>query len=166
MYKAKWLGFSAGVPGKVVTPSSPTYCLSPPPPHPFLTTSFMATPAKWNCIWNCNWRDFLSSWNGISFFCDDHITQPEDIQLYTDATPSIGFRGHYGGRLFTSDWPPERFSLSPSSPCTNCAPLSSLSFFGGTNGPKSYLHPLGQPHCHQYHKQRTFTFIGHHEIHP
>ncbi|XP_030292106.1 uncharacterized protein LOC115592964 [Sparus aurata] len=61
------------------------------------------------------WRDFLSSWNGISFFYDDHVTQPQDIQLYTDAAPSVGFGGYYGGRWFTSAWPPELSSLSPSS---------------------------------------------------
>ncbi|XP_029904174.1 uncharacterized protein LOC115356996 [Myripristis murdjan] len=61
------------------------------------------------------WRDFLSSWNGVSFFYDDHLTQPEDIQLYTDAAPSIGFGGYYGGKWFASKWPPEMFSLSHSS---------------------------------------------------
>ncbi|KAG1935441.1 hypothetical protein F2P79_019279 [Pimephales promelas] len=34
------------------------------------------------------WQQFLSSWNGISFFYNDYVTQPEDIQLYTDAAPS------------------------------------------------------------------------------
>ena len=33
------------------------------------------------------WHQFLSSWNGISLFYDDHITQPEDFQLFTDAAP-------------------------------------------------------------------------------
>ncbi|XP_075935401.1 uncharacterized protein LOC142935139 [Anarhichas minor] len=39
------------------------------------------------------WHQFLSFWNGISFFYDEHITKLEDIQLYTDAAPSIGFGG-------------------------------------------------------------------------
>ncbi|XP_026063506.1 uncharacterized protein LOC113046764 [Carassius auratus] len=66
------------------------------------------------------WQKFLSSWNGISFFYNDYITQPEDIQLYTDAAPSTGFGGYYGGRWFASEWPPEfshlvQQSVSPSS---------------------------------------------------
>ncbi|KAK1881182.1 Protein THYLAKOID ASSEMBLY 8-like chloroplastic [Dissostichus eleginoides] len=39
------------------------------------------------------WQDFLSSWNGISFFYDDFITKPEDIQLFTDAVHSSQFTG-------------------------------------------------------------------------
>lgn len=53
------------------------------------------------------WQQFLSSWNGISFFYNDYVTQPEDIQLYTDAAPSTGFGGYYSGRWFASEWPPE-----------------------------------------------------------
>ena len=44
------------------------------------------------------WHQFLSSWNGISFFYDDHVTDADDIQLYTDAAPSVGFGGYYGSR--------------------------------------------------------------------
>ena len=61
------------------------------------------------------WHQFLSSWNGISFFYNDHVTKPEDIQLFTDAAPSIGFGGYYGGRWFSATWPPELSSLTPSS---------------------------------------------------
>ncbi len=53
------------------------------------------------------WQQFLSSWNGISFFNNDYATQPEDIQLYTDAAPSTGFGGYYSGRWVASEWPPE-----------------------------------------------------------
>uniref|UniRef100_UPI003AAD8AB9 uncharacterized protein n=1 Tax=Centroberyx gerrardi TaxID=166262 RepID=UPI003AAD8AB9 len=74
------------------------------------------------------WQHFLSSWNGISFFYDDFITQPEDIQLYTDAAPSIGFGGYYGGRWFASAWPSEFKSLdsesrSPSSALHELYPI-------------------------------------------
>ncbi|XP_067451991.1 uncharacterized protein [Thunnus thynnus] len=69
------------------------------------------------------WRDFLSSLNSVSFFYDDHLTQPEDIQLYTDAAPSIGFDGYYGGRWFASEWPPEMSSLSPSSALYELYPI-------------------------------------------
>ncbi|XP_078026549.1 uncharacterized protein LOC117258356 [Epinephelus lanceolatus] len=74
------------------------------------------------------WQHFLSSWNGISFFYEDYLTQPEDIQLYTDAAPSKGFGGYYGGRWFASAWPPEFSSLgsessSPSSALHELYPI-------------------------------------------
>ena len=74
------------------------------------------------------WQDFLSSWNGISFFYDDFITKPEDIQLFTDAAPSIGFGGYYAGRWFSSTWPPEftalnSQTLSPSSALHELYPI-------------------------------------------
>nr|XP_033955088.1 uncharacterized protein LOC117458605 [Pseudochaenichthys georgianus] len=58
------------------------------------------------------WQDFLSSWNGISFFYDDFITKPEDIQLFTNTAPSIGIGGYYAGRWFSSTWPPEFTALN------------------------------------------------------
>lgn len=67
------------------------------------------------------WPHFLSSWNSISFFYNDFITEPEDIQLCTDLTPSIGFSGYYGGRWFSSAWPPEFDSLDSESPSPSSA---------------------------------------------
>nr|XP_033493145.1 uncharacterized protein LOC117263659 [Epinephelus lanceolatus] len=61
------------------------------------------------------WQQFLSSWNGISFFYDDFITHPKDIQLYTDAAPSVGFGGYYGERWFAAAWPSEFESLDAES---------------------------------------------------
>ena len=58
------------------------------------------------------WLFLLQHWNGISFFYEDAILVPEDLQLFTDAAPSIGFGGFYGGRWFASQWPPEFASLS------------------------------------------------------
>ncbi|XP_069022825.1 uncharacterized protein [Embiotoca jacksoni] len=53
------------------------------------------------------WLHLLSNWNGITFFYDDQLSNPEDIQLYTDAAPSAGFGGHYGRRWFSAEWPIE-----------------------------------------------------------
>ncbi|KAE8289472.1 hypothetical protein D5F01_LYC11173 [Larimichthys crocea] len=61
------------------------------------------------------WHHFLSTWNGISFFYDDHITKPEDIQLFIDAAPSAGFGGFYAGKWFAAAWPREFPSLPNSS---------------------------------------------------
>ncbi|XP_067435007.1 uncharacterized protein [Thunnus thynnus] len=69
------------------------------------------------------WHQFLSSWNGISFFYDVHITDTNDIQLYTDAAPSVGFGGYYGGRWFSAEWPPDFSSLAPYSTILEMYPI-------------------------------------------
>ncbi|KAE8281681.1 hypothetical protein D5F01_LYC20680 [Larimichthys crocea] len=69
------------------------------------------------------WHHFLSSWNGISFFYDDHITKPEDIQLFTDAAPSAGFGGFYSGKWFAAAWPHEFPSLPHSSTIHEIYPI-------------------------------------------
>ncbi|XP_073707221.1 uncharacterized protein [Garra rufa] len=53
------------------------------------------------------WISFLKQWNGLSFFYTNLISSPIDIQLYTDAAPSVGFGGFLRGRWFASTWPPE-----------------------------------------------------------
>ena len=50
------------------------------------------------------WHTLLSNWNGISFFYDDFHSSPEDLQLFTDAAPSVGFGGYYNGRWFAEEW--------------------------------------------------------------
>ena len=34
------------------------------------------------------WIDFLEHWNGVSIFLDSHVSQPLDLQLFTDASGS------------------------------------------------------------------------------
>jgi hypothetical protein len=51
------------------------------------------------------WITFLKQWNGLSFFYNNLISLPVDIQLFTDAAPSVGFGGFYQGRWFASTWP-------------------------------------------------------------
>ncbi|RXN08505.1 poly [Labeo rohita] len=53
------------------------------------------------------WISFLKQWNGLSFFYSNLISSPIDIQLYTDAAPSVGFGGFFRGRWFASTWPPQ-----------------------------------------------------------
>ncbi|XP_050973413.1 uncharacterized protein LOC127169819 [Labeo rohita] len=57
------------------------------------------------------WISFLKQWNGLSFFYSNLVSSPIDIQLYTDATPSVGFGGFLRGRWFASTWPPELADL-------------------------------------------------------
>lgn len=48
------------------------------------------------------WHHFLSSQNSITFFYDDQIAKPEDIQLFSDAALSVSFSGYNGGRWFSA----------------------------------------------------------------
>lgn len=51
------------------------------------------------------WLSFLQHWNGVTIFYDRHITASEDIQLYTDASGSLGFGGYMQGQWFAQAWP-------------------------------------------------------------
>ncbi|KAL0159655.1 hypothetical protein M9458_043380, partial [Cirrhinus mrigala] len=53
------------------------------------------------------WISFLKQWNCLSFFYSNLISSPIDIQLYTNAAPSVGFGGFFRGRWFASTWPPQ-----------------------------------------------------------
>lgn len=46
------------------------------------------------------WALFLEQWNGISFFLESQDTNAEDLQFFTDATPT-GFGGFYQGKWFS-----------------------------------------------------------------
>ena len=51
------------------------------------------------------WNAFLVGWNGRSFFLDTTVTPP-DLELYTDASGSVGFGGYFRGQRFQGRWPP------------------------------------------------------------
>ncbi|XP_069133242.1 uncharacterized protein [Argopecten irradians] len=51
------------------------------------------------------WISFLKHWNGATIFYDQHITKSEDIQLYTDASGSVGYGGYMQGQWFAEAWP-------------------------------------------------------------
>ena len=51
------------------------------------------------------WVDFLKGWNHKSFFYDLNITTSADLELYTDASGSIGYGGFFGGKWFATRWP-------------------------------------------------------------
>ncbi len=51
------------------------------------------------------WIMFLKQWNGLSLFHNNLVSSPIDINLFTDAAPSIGFGGFYQGHWFASPWP-------------------------------------------------------------
>ncbi|XP_020607313.1 uncharacterized protein LOC110045990 [Orbicella faveolata] len=53
------------------------------------------------------WVDFLEHWNGVSIFLDSHVSKTPDLQLFTDASGSIGYRGFLDGLWFQGHWLPE-----------------------------------------------------------
>lgn len=47
------------------------------------------------------WLNLLANGSGITFFYDEQLTHPLNINLYTDAARSLGFGGLYNRRWFT-----------------------------------------------------------------
>ena len=54
------------------------------------------------------WETFLKHWNGVSLFLQPEQTTSLSLQLYTDASGSIGFGGYLAGQWFQSSWLPEQ----------------------------------------------------------
>ncbi|XP_056104363.1 uncharacterized protein LOC130083381 [Rhinichthys klamathensis goyatoka] len=77
------------------------------------------------------WITFLKQWNGLSFFYKDLISSPIDIQLFTDAAPSVGFGGFCQGRWFASTWPPQIQDTLQSSALFELYPLVVAAFLWG-----------------------------------
>ena len=53
------------------------------------------------------WVDFLEHWNGVSIFLDSKVSNPHDLQLFTDASGSLGYGGFLDGLWFQGHWLPE-----------------------------------------------------------
>jgi hypothetical protein len=51
------------------------------------------------------WKLFLEQWNGISFFNDIKRIPANSMQLYTDASSTLGFGGFFNGDWFCDRWP-------------------------------------------------------------
>ncbi|XP_062592590.1 uncharacterized protein LOC134254037 [Saccostrea cucullata] len=51
------------------------------------------------------WLEFLSNWNGISMFYDACKVTSDSIQLFTDASSTIGYGGYFEGHWFCDRWP-------------------------------------------------------------
>lgn len=60
------------------------------------------------------WCKLLHSWNGISFFYNDRVEPSNELSLFTDAAPSVGFAGLLGNEWFADIWPQEILSLPDS----------------------------------------------------
>ena len=51
------------------------------------------------------WLQFLQSFNGRSFFLNTHFITGDYLQLYTDASGSVGYGAVYGNQWFHGTWP-------------------------------------------------------------
>jgi hypothetical protein len=58
------------------------------------------------------WLRFFLNWTGVNMFYDSNSASNCDMQLYTDASSTIGFGGLYQGKWFCSPWPDELPSLN------------------------------------------------------
>lgn len=58
------------------------------------------------------WSRLLDDWNGISFFRNDFLESSQDLKLYTDAAPSVGYGGLFKDQWFAGEWPEELNSSS------------------------------------------------------
>ncbi len=77
------------------------------------------------------WIMFLKQWNGLSLFHNNLVSSPIDINLFTDAAPSIGFGGFYQGHWFASPWPAQLQDLPQSSALSELYPLVVAAFLWG-----------------------------------
>ena len=50
------------------------------------------------------WRSFLQSYNSLTFFLDYKFLSQDLLQLYTDASTTIGFGGYFGDKWFYGGW--------------------------------------------------------------
>ena len=48
------------------------------------------------------WQKFARSWNGIAFFLDPTWTPASELQLFTDASSTLGLGGYWNVALFQS----------------------------------------------------------------
>ena len=53
------------------------------------------------------WLTFLDHWNGASFFLGDSILSSPELQLFTDASGSLGYAGYLSGQWFQGRWLPQ-----------------------------------------------------------
>ena len=57
--------------------------------------------AREDIIW---WNRFLPSWNGVSIFLDLNWKDAEAIDLFTDASGTLGYGAYFNGAWFCSDY--------------------------------------------------------------
>ncbi|XP_061162686.1 uncharacterized protein LOC133171907 [Saccostrea echinata] len=53
------------------------------------------------------WLSFLSNWNGINLFYSMSQITSEELNLYTDASATVGYGGFFKGNWFSEPWTDE-----------------------------------------------------------
>lgn len=56
------------------------------------------------------WQEFLRNFNGRAFFLNEKFRTGECLDLYTDASGSVGYGAVYGKEWFWGEWPQSWFS--------------------------------------------------------
>lgn len=59
------------------------------------------------------WQEFISSWNGASFFLPSHWEDTDSLSLYTDASGTLGFGGIFESHWFQGPWEPSQHLGQP-----------------------------------------------------
>ncbi len=72
-------------------------------------------------------------------FYSDLVSLPDDIQLFTDAAPCVGFGGYYQGRRFASPWPSQMLDSLQSSTLFELYLLVVTAFLWGKNQTSSSI---------------------------
>ena len=52
------------------------------------------------------WKAFLADWNGRSLFLNTTVTTSSQMELYTDASGTIGDGGYFNTKWFQGRWLP------------------------------------------------------------
>ena len=58
------------------------------------------------------WLDFLPGWNGVSLMLQSHWDTSSDLQLYTDASGTLGFGAYFQGAWLIGSWSDTQLSRS------------------------------------------------------
>ena len=54
------------------------------------------------------WLEFLPLWNGKTYFLNPSWSLAQDLELYTDASGTLGYGAYFGGAWLRADWLPHQ----------------------------------------------------------
>mgnify|MGYP002803586560 FL=1 len=54
------------------------------------------------------WQQFITSWNGASFFLSSEWTNSDVLEFHTDASGTLGYGGVFGTNWFQGKWEPHQ----------------------------------------------------------
>lgn len=60
------------------------------------------------------WTEFLPKWNGSYSFLEINWTCSDVLQLFTDASSTLGYRAYFPSAWLQGHWPVSLLSLKPS----------------------------------------------------